>query len=231
MPEILALPVVDGLHSYLDWMREMTLDAGEAEAPPPSSSATWLDYTDVYPRGHHTVAGNIKLMRGLYSPQLHNQRDILVYLPPSYASSARRYPVLYMHDGQNLFDGATSYAGEWYVDETLEGLGQPGDRGHRRRRPERGAAPRPTSTPRSRIAEVPEAVGEDYVEFLADTLKPVIDRDFRTLAGRESTAIMGSSLGGLISLYAILQAARSIRPGRCLQPGLPLDPERDLSRL
>jgi predicted alpha/beta superfamily hydrolase/uncharacterized protein involved in tolerance to divalent cations len=203
VPEILALPVVDGLHSYLDWMAALTLDPNEEDTPAPAV-ATWLDYTDVYPRGHHRVMGHIKLLRGVYSPQLHNQRDIAVYLPPSYETGARRYPVLYMHDGQNLFDSATSYAGEWYVDETLEGLASQGieaivvgvpNAGERR-----GNEYTPFPHP-----QVADATGEAYIAFLAGTLKPLIDRAFRTLPRRESTAIMGSSLGGLISLYGYFQ--------------------------
>ena len=65
------------------------------------------------------VVGNIRRLEGVESPQLGTQRDVLVYLPPSYGSSGRHYPVLYMQDGQNLFDRVTSFAGEWGVDETM----------------------------------------------------------------------------------------------------------------
>ncbi|MBI1258970.1 MAG: esterase, partial [Chloroflexi bacterium] len=70
-----------------------------------------------------SVAGTLLVWSDFYSPQLDNQRDVLVYLPPSYANSERRYPVLYMQDGQNLFDSGVSFAGvEWGVDETMEKL-------------------------------------------------------------------------------------------------------------
>jgi len=72
----------------------------------------------------HTIVGTLRVLDQVASPQLGNQRDILVYLPPEYDSSQQRYPVLYMHDGQNLFDEATSYTREWQVDETMEA--QPG---------------------------------------------------------------------------------------------------------
>src|SRR5215831_2012460 len=72
----------------------------------------------------HTLSGNIKRHRAFPSKILGNQRDILVYLPPGYRRfSRKRYPVLYLHDGQNVFDAATSFAGvEWGVDETAERL-------------------------------------------------------------------------------------------------------------
>jgi len=88
--------------------------------------AVWQDYiANKSPLGH-TVVGNVQVLERLYSLQLDNQRNLVVYLPPSYESSERRYPVLYMHDGQNLFDRATSYVGEWQVDEKMEALRQEG---------------------------------------------------------------------------------------------------------
>ncbi len=84
----------------------------------------WRNYTDG--RTAHTVVGTLMVRKALRSQQLRNRRDLYVYLPPSYESSDRRYPVIYMHDGQNLFDQALSYAGEWQVDETLMALSQEG---------------------------------------------------------------------------------------------------------
>ena len=68
----------------------------------------------------HTVVGTVKVLEGVESPQLGNRRDLIVYLPPSYGRGDRRYPVIYMHDGQNLFDRATSFGEEWEVAQTLE---------------------------------------------------------------------------------------------------------------
>ena len=65
----------------------------------------------------HTVVGDVRTLDSIHSPELRNQRRLYVYLPPSYAHSDRRYPVIYMQDGQNLFDQALSYAGEWQVDD------------------------------------------------------------------------------------------------------------------
>ena len=74
----------------------------------------------------HTIVGTVEVLTQVASPQLRNRRDILVYLPPDYQQSDLRYPVIYMHDGQNLFDQATSYSAEWQVDETMEQLSQAG---------------------------------------------------------------------------------------------------------
>ena len=65
-------------------------------------------------------------LAGVHSPELGNTRDVQVYLPPSYATSGRHYPVIYMHDGQNLFDVTTAFAGEWRVDDTFERIGREG---------------------------------------------------------------------------------------------------------
>jgi predicted alpha/beta superfamily hydrolase len=122
-----------------------------------------------------------------------------------YASSRKTYPVLYMHDGQNVFDDSTSYAGEWGVDETLDSLhaaGDPGvivvaaDNGQQLRMGEYS----PWKHPRAGGGE-----GDGYADFLANTLKPFIDRHYRTRPERGSTGIAGSSMGGLISLYAALK--------------------------
>ena len=160
-----------------------------------------------YPLGAgdgHTVAGTLKLRADVWSPQLHNRRDLLVYIPPSYPGGQGRYPVIYMHDGQNLFDRATSYAGEWRVDETMEAESR------------RGIEAIVVGIPNVGVQRLDEyspfrdqrglgGQGEAYLRFLVETVKPCIDRDFRTLPGRAHTAIIGSSMGGLISLYAFFR--------------------------
>ena len=70
----------------------------------------WQNYVELNGANGYTVGGNLQVLKNLYSPRLANQRDLLVYLPHSYDTSGKRYPVLYMHDGQNLFDPATSFA-------------------------------------------------------------------------------------------------------------------------
>lgn len=138
-------------------------------------------------------------------PGLNRKRQIRLYLPPGYASSGKRYPVLYMHDGQNLFDDATSFVGEWKVDETLDALSKEGklelivvgiDNGGDKRMTELNA------WDNTRFGQ---AEGRQYTDFIVKTLKPAIDAKYRTLPDRAHTAIMGSSMGGLASHYAIAQ--------------------------
>jgi predicted alpha/beta superfamily hydrolase len=153
-----------------------------------------------------TAAPEVSLLKDLLDmPGLHRSRQIRLYLPPGYATGNRRYPVLYMHDGQNLFDDATAYAGEWHVDETLNALARSGklelivvgiDNGQGKRMTE-------LNPWTSMNAEAPE--GKQYMDFIVKVLKPLIDKQYRTKPDRANTAIMGSSMGGLISHYAILQ--------------------------
>src|SRR4051812_15827668 len=80
----------------------------------------WEDYvSNPY---EHTVVGNIKIIEAFPMHQFNRLRKIWVYLPPGYNESEQNYAVLYMHDGQNLFDMLTSYSGEWHVDESINWL-------------------------------------------------------------------------------------------------------------
>jgi len=179
----------------------------------------WQDYLVTKASNGHTVVGNLKVLEGLKSPQLDNQRDVLVYLPPSYELGNQRYPVLYLHDGQNLFDAATSFSGEWQVDETMEALGQEGIEaivvGIPNTGPTRLDEYSPFHEPRYGGGK-----GDQYLAFLVETLKPVIDADFRTCPGREHTGIMGSSMGGLISLYAFFQYSHVFGFAGVMSPSL-----------
>jgi len=156
-------------------------------------------------RREPTLTGLFRHHEAFESQHLTAKRDILVYLPPGYgnpANSTRRYPVLYMHDGQNLFDAATSFGGvEWRLDETAEKLIEQGkivpiiivgiyNTPNRMTEYTYGSQPRPKGRN-----------GEDYLQFLVEELKPFIDKTYRTKPDRKSTAVGGSSLGGLISLY------------------------------
>ena len=134
-------------------------------------------------------------------PQLGRKRRIAVLLPHDYYQSDKKYPVLYLHDGQNLFDEYAPY-GNWGVDKSLEKLARNGlgdviivsiDHGGVLRIQEY----MPYSTPR-----YTESEGHLYLKFMLDDLKPMIDNKYRVIRDRESTGIGGSSLGGLISLYA-----------------------------
>jgi predicted alpha/beta superfamily hydrolase len=165
--------------------------------------ADWKDYPAALNPHHHGVVGSIKQLERVYSPQLDNSRDVLVYLPPSYDSSDQRYPVLYMHDGQNLFDPATSFAGEWEVDQTLESASQHGVEAIVVAISNTGAERTNEYSPFLDSAHG-GGKGELYLRFIVETLKPMMDRDFRTHPGRSETGIAGSSMGGLISLYGQL---------------------------
>lgn len=136
--------------------------------------------------------------------QLGRTRRIWIYLPPDYHSSSLSYPVLYMQDGQNLFDTDTAAYEEWGVDEELDHLidaGSPGiivvgiDHGGDKRINEYN----PTDSHTYGKGE-----GSQYAAFLAEALKPFIDGHFRTIPTPESTAVAGSSMGGLISFYTWL---------------------------
>ncbi|HEX4647829.1 MAG TPA: alpha/beta hydrolase-fold protein [Steroidobacteraceae bacterium] len=139
----------------------------------------------------------------LVIPGLNRERTVRVYLPPSYERSTRRYPVLYMHDGQNLFDDATAYAGEWGIDETLNALAA--SRGLRLIvvAIDNGGAERIHELNPFDSTQFGKGEGEAYVAFIVEALKPWIDQHYRTRPERVHTAIMGSSMGGLISSYAI----------------------------
>jgi predicted alpha/beta superfamily hydrolase len=158
-----------------------------------------------------TLTGDIRRHEGFRSEILGNERTVLVYLPPGYESDdERRYPVLYMHDGQNIFDASTSFAGnEWGVDEAAErlikggeiepivivGIYNNGDR-------------MTEYTPR------PEGDKTDaYARFVVEEVKVFIDGAYRTDPGREKTGVGGSSLGGLMSLYMVEAYADTF--GRC----------------
>ncbi len=164
----------------------------------------WQDYATHYGTPLHTVVGAVKVLKEVWSPELSNHRDIFVYVPPSYEKGRKRYPVIYMQDGQNLFDEMTSYAGEWKVDETLETVSQRGIAAIIVGIPNIGAGRNDEYSPFVDPSHG-GGRGEAYAEFIVNTLKPIIDRDFRTLTDQQSTGIVGSSMGGLISLYAFFR--------------------------
>lgn len=138
-------------------------------------------------------------------PGLDRNRTIRVYLPPGYEQGHKRYRVLYMFDAQNLFDDATSFVGEWGVDESLDALAKSDgielivvgiDHGGDKRISEL----RPWAHPRFGKAE-----GDPFLDFVVATVKPFIDRNYRTRTARKDTGIAGSSLGGLMAHYAAVR--------------------------
>jgi predicted alpha/beta superfamily hydrolase len=169
-----------------------------------------------------SLAGHFKMHADVASTHLANRRNVLVYLPPRYDDEpGSRYPVLYMHDGQNLFDRATAFGGhEWEMDETAEALVAAGkiqpliivgiyNTGARMTEyTPVGATP---ATGRS---------GDDYERFVIEELKPFIDRTYRTRPGREDTAVAGSSLGGLMSLEMAMRHPDTFGKAGVVSPSL-----------
>jgi len=146
-----------------------------------------------------------RTLENVWSPQRRNRRDVDVYVPGSYRTGGnRRYPVVYMQDGQNLSDPATAFAGTWDLEAALERLAARGLEiivvGAHHAGEERLEEYSPFPDRRLGGGE-----GESYLAFLVDTLKPRIDRLFRTRTNCDETAIFGSSMGALISLYAFFR--------------------------
>jgi predicted alpha/beta superfamily hydrolase len=157
----------------------------------------------------HTLTGEFRSHNNFHSRFLSPDRDILVYLPPGYtAEKKRHYPVLYLHDGQNLFDGATSFikGAEWRVDETAQSLIT-------------SKAIEPLiivgiyNAGKDRLDEYTPTAdakykgghADAYGRMIVEELKPFIDSNYRTLKDARNTALGGSSLGGLVSLYLALR--------------------------
>lgn len=163
----------------------------------------WQDRFPTQPK-RSTASKNVCIIDTAFLiPQLKRTRRIWIYLPEEYYSNPKsKYPVLYMHDGQNVFDDSTSYSGEWGVDEFLDSTKSKQcivvaiDNGGNKRLNEYN----PYDNARFGKGE-----GGLYVDFLVNTLKPFIDKHYRTLKGKKTTFIAGSSMGGLISMYAVLK--------------------------
>ena len=136
------------------------------------------------------------------APQLNTYKNIWVYLPKSSKNLKKAYPVVYMHDAQNLFDDATSYVGEWKIDEYLDSYNSKEaiivaiEHGNEKRIDE--------LTPYEH-EKYGGGNGDSYLNFIKNTLKPHIDITYSTLSDAKNTTIFGSSLGGLISFYAAIK--------------------------
>jgi predicted alpha/beta superfamily hydrolase len=142
-----------------------------------------------------------------------NPRDVVVWLPPSYERSPDRlYPVLYMHDGQNAFDPATSFLGvDWQIDEVADRLIHEGKM--------REIIVVGIYNTADRREEYSDTVkGRAYMRFIVEKLKPLIDREYRTRPEREHTAVMGSSMGGLISFLLLWNYPEVFSQAACLSP-------------
>lgn len=161
-----------------------------------------------------------------FIPQLNRTRAIRIYLPIGYASSRQRYPVMYMLDGQNLFDEATAAFGEWGVDECLDSMQSKRfptgivvgiDNG-----PKRIQEYNPYDNETYGIGE-----GNEMIKFITETLKPWIDKRFRTLTGKANTGIGGSSMGGLLAYVAMTSRGDVFGLGAVLSPSFWIAPRLD----
>lgn len=211
--------------------REFVAAASEDESPQKISIVVqkWGTATSI----RSTITGSLKVHEQISSKYLTRTRNINVWLPPDYGESDKRYPVLYLHDGQNLFDESTAAFGtEWRVDETatdliekrevppliVVGIWNTADR-----------MDEYTLTKDERFGG--GGRGFEYIRFIVEELKPLIDRTYRTQTDRESTSIGGSSLGGLIAMHACLEQPDIF--GHCLafSPSLGWDQESLLKSL
>lgn len=185
-----------------------------------SIEVTILSWEDLGGGGNGTAADNVFILNNsLYMPELDRNRRVWIYLPPDYSSSSKYYPVLYMHDGQNLFDVSTSFSGEWEVDETLNSLFNQGDYGCIVVGIDNGGASRADEyAPWLNSSYNEGGEGDEYMDFVVTTLKPQVDASYRTLSGRDYTGIMGSSLGALISQFGIMEYQENISKAGIFSP-------------
>jgi len=184
----------------------------------------WADHFPKQPK-QSTANAQVHVMdTAFYMPQLNRYRRIWIYLPASYSTSRKKYPVLYMHDGQNVFDNATSGFGEWGVDEALDTLG-----------PkygetivvaiDNGAGKRLNEYAPYDMAKYGKGEGDAYVDFLVNTLRPYINKHYRTKKCGKHTFIAGSSMGGLISFYAILKYPKKFGAAGVFSPAFWINPQ------
>lgn len=158
------------------------------------------------------ITGTVKYHRQFKADSL-KPRDIVVWLPPSYyEKSEKRYPVLYMHDGQNIFDPATSAFGyDWRLDEVADSLIRTGSL--------QEIIIVGIYNTQDRSREYSHSVlGYTYMDFIVSTLKPFIDTEYRTMPGKENTANGGSSLAGLISLMLVWNYPDIFSKAACISP-------------
>lgn len=137
----------------------------------------------------------------IHIPQLNRDRNIQIFLPAGYRTSKQKYPVIYMHDAQNIYSNSKNPYGSWFVDSLVKTM--PG---------KQQVIIVGIDNGKNRIMEYNawdssygKAEGIPYVAFIVKTLKPHIDSIYRTKPDAKHTAIVGSSMGGLISMYAAVK--------------------------
>ncbi|HEX8332028.1 MAG TPA: alpha/beta hydrolase-fold protein [Segetibacter sp.] len=165
-------------------------------------------WKDAYPNKPkpNTATAQVKIIDTSFQiPQLNRTRRIWVYLPKGYATSKKSYPVIYMHDGQNLFNEQTAPFGEWGIDEALDTLQTKTKKEAIIVGIDNGGDKRMVEYNPYDNTQFGKGEGDKYVDFLAKTLKPYIDKTLRTRKDSAHTFVAGSSMGGLISLYAVVK--------------------------
>lgn len=156
------------------------------------------------------------------APQLNTSKKIWIYLPENYSKNIqKKYSVIYMHDAQNLFDAKTSYSGEWNVDEKLDSLKAKVivvgiEHGNEKRIDE--------LTP-FKNEKYGGGNADNYLEFIVKTLKPHIDKNYRTKTKAKNTILFGSSLGGLVSYYGALKYPEVFGKAGVFSPSFWFSPE------
>ena len=184
---------------------------------------SWKDWRS-FPMSQ--ITGDLIIHENVYSPQLDNFRTVLVWLPPSYKTNVdKRYPVLYLHDGQNVFAAGFSLSGqEWGLDETVTAL-------IAEQKIEEIIMVAVYNN-KNRTAEYsPKRRGNDYAEFLIFTIKPWIDQNYRTIPEREHTAVLGSSMGGIISFHLGWKYHQIFSMAGCLSPAFLVDNNEIVKRV
>ena len=163
------------------------------------------------------ITGTVEYFRNMKGKGI-KPRDIIVWLPPSYKSAkTKRYPVLYMQDGQNLFDPKTSsYGIDWQLDEAADSLIKSKDI-------KEIIIVGIYNTSDRMVEYLDTKLGHAYMNFIVNKLKPFIDKKFRTLPGRLNNATGGSSAGGLISFMLLWEYPNVFSQAACLSPAFHID--------
>jgi enterochelin esterase-like enzyme len=163
------------------------------------------------------ITGNVEYIRNLKGEGL-KPRDVIVWLPPGYKQEkSERYPVLYMQDGQNIIDPQTANFGvDWRIDETADSLIKAGEI--------KKIIVVGIYNTANRFSEyAPTDTGNLYMEFVVNKLKPLIDKEYRTLPDAKNTAVGGSSLGGLISFMLAWNYTDIFSKAICFSPAFDID--------
>lgn len=188
--------------------------------------AGWKDDFPDKPKPNTATAQVHVMDTAFFIPQLNRHRRIWIYLPKSYnTTKGKLYPVLYMMDGQNLFNEQTAAFGEWGVDECLDTLQQKTGKECIVVGVDNDAEKRVNEYDPYDSEKYGKGEGKQFADFLANTLKPFIDTQYRTLKDVKHTYIAGSSMGGLISLYAVMKYPQTFGAAGVFSPAFWIAPQ------